>query len=81
MRENILITWIKAKSKAKGLKIPKNINWVFNSDIIRSPKYLQQFVNEIIELGERDGELGIQALILRLQAAERVEQQFIPYIH
>ena len=81
MRENIFVTWIKAKSKEKGLKILSNTNQVFKADLTHSPKYMQQLVNEIIKLGERDGELGIQALILRLRGAERVNQQAIPIIH
>jgi len=80
-RENIFVEWLKEKSKVKGLEIPKNTVQIFSHNQASISKYLQVLAKIIIEIGERDGELGIQALLLRLQGANRSNQQDIPIIH
>ncbi len=80
-RENIFVKWLKDKSKSKGLEIPKNTTGIFTTNKTHLPQNLQTLAKTILELGERDGELGIQALLLRLKGAERVNQQDLPYVH
>jgi len=82
-REDIFLEWLKAKGKAKGLQIPKKTRGIFFDSMgyVHVPTKLQVLAKEIIELGERDGELGIQAMLLLLQGAKRNIHQLIPDIH
>lgn len=81
MREHYFETWIKDKSKVKELKIPKDTHSIFTKDPIYIPGRVQELARTIIQLGERDGELGIQALILRARTAESRKNSALPNIY
>ncbi len=65
--------WIKGKIETNNLSnVPKHTLLVAQKyNQIKSKSYPLELANEIIVIGEKDGDIGIQSLILALRRAER----------
>ncbi|MHA1126855.1 MAG: hypothetical protein ACTSO7_17315 [Candidatus Heimdallarchaeota archaeon] len=74
--------WLQAKSETKGIEFLKEASQVMIvSGGKINPGFLQKLAKTIIKVGERDGELGIQALLFQLIKAEKINQKNIPQVY